>query len=53
LVQRHVPGAGDLLVMGGACQMRWQHSVPKVRHAGPRISCTWRWTNTTPKAEPA
>ena len=41
------PGSGDLLVMGGACQMRWQHSVPKVRHAGPRISCTYRWTNTT------
>jgi alkylated DNA repair dioxygenase AlkB len=47
------PGAGDLLVMGGACQMRWQHSVPKVKRAGPRISCTWRWTNTTPKSEPA
>jgi len=41
------PGSGDLLVMGGACQMRWQHSVPKVKRAGPRISCTFRWTNTT------
>jgi alkylated DNA repair dioxygenase AlkB len=40
------PGSGDLLVMGGACQMRWQHSVPKVKRAGPRISCTFRWTNT-------
>jgi alkylated DNA repair dioxygenase AlkB len=47
------PASGDLLVMGGACQMRWQHSVPKVKRAGPRISCTWRWTNTTPKSEPA
>jgi len=47
------PGAGDLLVMGGACQMRWQHSVPKVKRAGPRMSCTWRWTNTTPKSAPA
>jgi alkylated DNA repair dioxygenase AlkB len=46
------PGSGDLLVMGGACQMRWQHSVPKVKRAGPRISCTYRWTNTT-KPEPA
>ena len=46
------PGSGDLLVMGGACQMRWQHSVPKVKRAGPRISCTYRWTNTT-KAEVA
>ena len=42
------PGSGDLLVMGGACQMRRQHSVPKVKRAGPRISCTWRWVNTEP-----
>ena len=38
-----MPGAGDLLVMGGRCQMDWEHNVPKVRHAGPRISCSWRW----------
>jgi alkylated DNA repair dioxygenase AlkB len=37
------PGSGDLLVMGGRCQMNWEHNVPKVRHAGPRISCSWRW----------
>jgi alkylated DNA repair dioxygenase AlkB len=42
------PGSGDVLVMGGACQMHWEHSVPKVRDAGPRISCTWRWTNPEP-----
>ena len=35
-------GHGDLLVMGGACQHQWQHCVPKVRHAGPRISITFR-----------
>jgi alkylated DNA repair dioxygenase AlkB len=35
-------GHGDLLVMGGACQHHWQHSVPKVRNAGPRISITFR-----------
>jgi alkylated DNA repair dioxygenase AlkB len=35
-------GHGDLLVMGGACQHHWQHSVPKVRAAGPRISVTFR-----------
>jgi alkylated DNA repair dioxygenase AlkB len=46
------PGAGDLLVMGGACQMRWQHCVPKITRAGPRISCSLRWTNTA-KTEPA
>jgi alkylated DNA repair dioxygenase AlkB len=35
-------GHGDLLVMGGACQHQWQHCVPKVRGAGPRISITFR-----------
>ena len=35
-------GGGDLLVMGGSCQRTWQHSVPKVRRAGPRISITFR-----------
>ena len=37
------PASGDLLVMGGACQMGWEHGVPKVASAGPRISATWRW----------
>lgn len=37
------PRSGDLLVMGGACQRDWQHGVPKVRAAGPRVSATWRW----------
>jgi alkylated DNA repair dioxygenase AlkB len=37
------PGSGDLLVMGGACQRDWEHGVPKVRAAGPRVSVTWRW----------
>ncbi len=35
-------GGGDLLVMGGACQHEWEHAVPKVAHAGPRISVMWR-----------
>ncbi|MDP9072543.1 MAG: alpha-ketoglutarate-dependent dioxygenase AlkB [Actinomycetota bacterium] len=35
-------GRGDLLVTGGACQRRWEHSVPKVATAGPRISITFR-----------
>ena len=35
-------GGGDLLVMGGSCQRTWQHTVPKVRRAGPRISITFR-----------
>jgi alkylated DNA repair dioxygenase AlkB len=39
------PGSGDLLVMGGACQRDWEHGVPKVRHAGPRVSVSWRWVH--------
>src|SRR4051794_4461813 len=30
------PGSGDLLVMGGATQRDWEHSVPKTARAGPR-----------------
>jgi alkylated DNA repair dioxygenase AlkB len=35
-------GGGDLLVMGGASQHEWEHSVPKVAAAGPRMSVTFR-----------
>ena len=35
-------GRGDLLVTGGTCQRTWQHTVPKVAKAGPRISITFR-----------
>jgi alkylated DNA repair dioxygenase AlkB len=35
-------GSGDLFVMGGTCQHTWEHCVPKVRHAGPRMSVTFR-----------
>lgn len=35
-------GHGDLLVMGGTCQTTWEHCVPKVSHAGPRISVQFR-----------
>ena len=42
------PASGDLLVMGGACQMDWEHAVPKTESSGPRISCSWRWTNRRP-----
>jgi alkylated DNA repair dioxygenase AlkB len=35
-------GWGDLLVMGGSCQRTWQHAVPKVASAGPRISVQFR-----------
>ena len=39
------PGSGDLLVMGGRCQTAWEHGVPKVATAGPRISVTLRWAS--------
>ena len=39
---RFQPGGGDLLVMGGTCQRTWEHSVPKVARAGPRISVQYR-----------
>lgn len=35
-------GRGDLLVTGGGTNRRWQHSVPKVARAGPRISVAYR-----------
>jgi len=40
------PAGGDLLVMGGACQHRWEHSVPRSRTGGPRISVTLRPSRT-------
>jgi|SRR6266536_178554 alkylated DNA repair dioxygenase AlkB len=40
--QAFIPGEGDLLVMGGACQHEWQHTVPKVARAGARMSVTLR-----------
>jgi alkylated DNA repair dioxygenase AlkB len=33
---------GDLLVTGGRSQRTWEHSVPKVAKAGPRISVAFR-----------
>jgi len=37
------PASGDLLVMGGAFQIGFEHGVPKIVHAGPRISASYRW----------
>ena len=36
-------GHGDLLVTGGRTQRDWDHSVPKVKKAGPRISLAFRY----------
>ncbi len=38
------PASGDLLVMGGRCQLDWEHGVPKVSRAGARVSVSWRWS---------
>lgn len=40
-------GRGDLVVMGGTCQRTWQHAVPKVARAGPRICVMFR-TSSAP-----
>jgi len=40
------PASGDLLVMGGRCQVDWLHAVPKVQgRVRSRISAQWRWTS--------
>ena len=45
-------GHGDLVVMGGACQHEWEHTVPKEAGvAGPRMSITMRHSARAPGAE--
>lgn len=47
-------GWGDLLVMGGTCQRTYQHAIPKVARAAPRIALMFRpkWTADDPDAPP-
>ncbi len=47
------PANGDLMVMGGTCQLGWEHSVPQLRdqRVGVRISAQWRWTSGTGRQE--
>jgi alkylated DNA repair dioxygenase AlkB len=33
---------GDLLVTGGLAQREWEHAIPKVAKAGPRVSLAFR-----------
>jgi alkylated DNA repair dioxygenase AlkB len=40
--RRYETRAGDLLMLGGTCQRTWQHSVPKCKEAGPRVSVMFR-----------
>jgi alkylated DNA repair dioxygenase AlkB len=35
-------GRGDLFVMGGSCQRTYDHAIPKVASAGPRIAVMFR-----------
>lgn len=44
-------GSGDLLVMGGGCQHAWEHCVPKMTHAAPRMSLTLRHVDDGPREE--
>jgi len=37
-----LPRCGDLVVMGGRCQLDWEHTVPKVRASAPRMAVTLR-----------
>lgn len=41
-MQTFMLGWGDLIVMGGSCQRTWEHSVPKVAHAWPRMAVMYR-----------
>ncbi len=45
------PGNGDLIVMGGACQANWEHSVPYLNKLGVgiRISLQWRYARKVGK----
>jgi alkylated DNA repair dioxygenase AlkB len=46
------PASGDLLVMGGATQAGWEHSVAQVRRpVTGRISVQWRWTSRRGRQE--
>lgn len=35
-------GSGDLLIMGGTCQRTFQHCVPKLARAAPRMAVMFR-----------
>jgi alkylated DNA repair dioxygenase AlkB len=49
VARRYAPGEGDLLVMGGACQHDWVHTVPREKSAsGARMSVTLRHSRPAP-----
>lgn len=43
-------GGGDLCVMGGSCQRTYEHAIPKVANAGPRIALMFRPVWEAPRA---
>jgi len=46
------PASGDLVVMGGATQVGWEHSVAQIRRpVAGRISVQWRWTSKRGRQE--
>jgi alkylated DNA repair dioxygenase AlkB len=45
-------GRGDLIVMGGSCQLTWEHAVPKVAHAELRISVQFRSAADDEESDP-
>ena len=50
VARRYAPGGGDLIVMGGACQHEWVHTVPRERTAsGARMSVTLRHSRPAPR----
>lgn len=46
------PGWGDLLVMGGRCQQEFDHGVPKIAAARPRLSVMLREVDDHPPGLP-
>ncbi len=47
------PGEGDLVVMGGAMQHEWEHTVPRdARASGARMSVTMRHSRPAAHATP-
>ena len=42
-------GLGDLVVMGGRAQADFEHGIPKVASAGPRLSVMFRSSSVVPR----
>lgn len=52
VIHDFAPGSGDVLVLGGATQVGWEHGVPAVPGlTDGRISIQWRWTSKRGRQE--